>query len=221
VINKQRLNAAFADLRASGYIAEQNFQCCMTCGIAEANVLNDKRMIRNGSRSAQGFVFYHSQDKERMDDGGHLMLAFGAFETPGRFGKMSDEGVGADVVRILRENDLHVRWNGSADQRIEVLAVRATAAELLDDARRVLEQMSEFWENGTPVHAGSGVANDALVLLEQIKNGCDSRLSEARRLGTLLEALREAASYIPNDGARDRELRAKVSAALALPAEGS
>lgn len=112
-----RLDAAFEALSDAGITAEQNFTCCMSCGVAE---------IRGEAADGDhGWVFYHEQDTESAIGGNGLMLAFGAYSR-------SEEdavAVAEQCVEALRQAGLNAHWTGRVDQRLYV--------EPLDWRRRI------------------------------------------------------------------------------------
>ena len=92
---KNKITAAFRALRKAGYVAKQNWQCCQSCGCA---ALPD---------GAEKYVFYHAQDNERLKNTGACHLAW--------------NGDGTEIATILQDAGLKVNWNGSHDQRMEIL----------------------------------------------------------------------------------------------------
>lgn len=94
---KEKISNAFRELRRLGYFARQNFMCCQTCGWAE--VPEDK---------ADKAVFYHHQDKERLDREGKLYLNW--------------SGDGNLIKSVFEKCGLKVEWNGTDSTRIKVTA---------------------------------------------------------------------------------------------------
>ncbi|GAA1107213.1 hypothetical protein GCM10009630_00110 [Kribbella jejuensis] len=110
-----KVAAAFAELDAAGIVARMNFTCCQTCGSTE---IDDERPA---DRPSTGYVFFHSQDGERLaDNPAHLFLAYGAFDIPEPEWLDGVTAIGNQVAAVLRAHDLPVTWNGSSDQRIQV-----------------------------------------------------------------------------------------------------
>jgi hypothetical protein len=103
-----RLDAAFAELEASGIVCRQNWTCCQTCGLAEIG-----EEIKSGSR---GYVFFHQQDTDRVVEDGCLYLAYGACSDV----REEQLEVAEEIARIIRENGLTVEWDGSLEKRIMV-----------------------------------------------------------------------------------------------------
>jgi hypothetical protein len=113
-----RLDTAFAALDRAGIIALH--QTGMTQSDGWGDVCEVFRE-RGGERSgATGYCFYHGQDVERalLDKG--LMLAFGHI--------LSDPAKGVDIgrriVAELEAAGFQVAWNGSTDQRIDIVNMR-------------------------------------------------------------------------------------------------
>lgn len=90
------LTKAFRELRKNGYWAKQNHTCCQTCGWAE---------VPDGKEDK--VVFYHNQDNENKVRNQPFHLAW--------------SGDGNEIQTILRENGVETRWDGTENQRIEVI----------------------------------------------------------------------------------------------------
>ena len=93
---KTSLNAGFAELRERGYFAKQNWQCCQTCGVAA--IPDD----------VTDYVFYHSQDAERLAEEDIVNLSWG--------------GNGHEIAKVFRDKGLAVGWDGTDGRRIGVKA---------------------------------------------------------------------------------------------------
>jgi hypothetical protein len=93
---KTSLNAGFAVLRKRGYFAKQNWYCCQTCGVDA--VPDDE----------PDYVFYHSQDAERLAERDAVHLSWG--------------GDGHEIAKVFRDNGLAVDWDGTDGRRIHVKA---------------------------------------------------------------------------------------------------
>jgi hypothetical protein len=103
-----RLDAAFAELEASGIVCRQNWTCCQSCGLAEIGA-----ELEPGSR---GYVFFHQQDTDGVVETGALFLAYGACSEV----KDVQLAVAEEIARTIRENGLRVEWEGSLEKRIIV-----------------------------------------------------------------------------------------------------
>ncbi|RAY12239.1 hypothetical protein DPM19_26340 [Actinomadura craniellae] len=111
--DNDRLARAFARLRESGIVAEENFTCCQTCGLAEIGGQVPEGAVMDG------YTYFHQQDTEGAAAGGTLLLAYGVFASA-----QDEDGataVGARVVAALHTEGLRTEWNGSSAQRITVL----------------------------------------------------------------------------------------------------
>ena len=83
---KHKINRAFKELRKAGYVAKQDFACCMNCGWSELGDIPKA-------------VFYSHQDTSRFKNYGELLLSW--------------DGDGSEIVRIFENAGLKVNWNGS------------------------------------------------------------------------------------------------------------
>ena len=116
-----RLDAAFAELEASGVVARMSFTCCGSCGAAE---IYDE--VAPGT-SPRGYVFFHQQDADGLaEPDAHLYLSYGTF---GRRG-LSDEdyerealAVGELIRRTLEASGLRVHWDGTFAMRIGLVGL--------------------------------------------------------------------------------------------------
>ena len=93
---KEKITKAFKEIRKNGYFARQNFLCCQSCGWAS---IPEQKVERA--------VFYHRQDNESFVKGGDLFLAW--------------SGDGDLIKKILEDNGLKVKWDGTKGQRISVV----------------------------------------------------------------------------------------------------
>lgn len=88
---RQKIGVAFRALRKSGYIARQNFMCCMGCGFAA---------MPEGTKKA---VFYHRQDADRLSSSGRCYIAWG--------------GDGQEIRKAFEAAGLKVEWDGTEAAR--------------------------------------------------------------------------------------------------------
>jgi hypothetical protein len=93
---KTALTAGFQTLRARGYFARENWQCCNTCGVA---AIPDEYT---------DFVFYHSQDAEWIAEDDAVRVTW--------------RGDGNEIAKVFRDAGLDVEWDGSKQRRIRVKA---------------------------------------------------------------------------------------------------
>jgi hypothetical protein len=113
VTDNDLLERAFARLWQTGIVAEENFTCCQSCGVAEIS-----GQIPEGA-AMDGFAFFHQQDTEGVVSGGRLLLSYGTF-TPEPDPQKAVE-VGERVVAALEAEGLRTDWDGSHTKRIAVV----------------------------------------------------------------------------------------------------
>ncbi len=94
-----KIERAFEELRAFGYFAKQNFQCCQSCGCAAVP-----------EEFAERYVFYHYQDAEDLERDGSCYLAWA-----GDFGL---------IERILHRNGIYTEHDGEPGTRIYIDTTR-------------------------------------------------------------------------------------------------
>lgn len=116
------IQSAFAELSAMGYLAMMNFSCCQNCAGYELTIIAGDA-IRGGrpKESILGCVFWHAQDEENRLEDGAFHLSHGPMKHSdlGTIGK-SPEAIAADVVRVLKKNEINVEWDGDVGHRILV-----------------------------------------------------------------------------------------------------
>jgi hypothetical protein len=120
MIDKQKLNVAFALMRQAGLIARQNFSCCGSCAgydIAQ----HVTKMPAKKRAKVTGVCTYNRQDAVRLDRGGDLHLGFGSVNTQahGSVGLPTAQ-VGRLVTLCLAQAGLSYEWDGEASRRILV-----------------------------------------------------------------------------------------------------
>lgn len=125
---RSRTHTAFEELNANGVIARADFSCCGTCASAE---IGDER---DDSRHWSGFVYFHSQDTDRLIEDGATYIGYGAFEPAGfdedAYNRLSDQAKQdlyfGDVVRMLdeivfpivRRHGIEPEWNRDLGTRV-------------------------------------------------------------------------------------------------------
>ncbi|HEY1179305.1 MAG TPA: hypothetical protein VGF17_24385 [Phytomonospora sp.] len=114
------LDETLDELRGQGLTVEENFACCMRCGLSEIG--------GEAAEGSPGYVFFHEQDTEHAAAGQGLMLAYGAFGGDPE----ASAAIGRQVVAALSAKGLGVSWDGSVTTRI--------AVEPLDWRRRMPEE---------------------------------------------------------------------------------
>jgi hypothetical protein len=110
-----RLDAAFAAMRAAGVVALQN------AGFTQSDGYDDVRdVVRLTTDPARlvGYCFYHGQDLERAVEGRDLYLAFGPLDP--KLEQSAGLAVGHTIVAALEAQGLSVAWDGTFEQRIAV-----------------------------------------------------------------------------------------------------
>jgi hypothetical protein len=111
VNDRDRLDAAFAELERRGVIALQRAGGSNSMGLDD--VEDEQKYRIHLGRPARGFCFYHSQDLESAIAGDGLYLSFGAFSG-------AVVTIGILVVDTLQSVGLKPKWNGDARERIFV-----------------------------------------------------------------------------------------------------
>ena len=116
--DKQRIAAAFRELRKKKYFARMYYSCCQTCGFYEAfQTLKEQGKVRedkdgNSELLIPGVVFYHMQDAAALDREGNLKRSIHIAH------ECKDPN---EVVAILKSHGLNVLWNGDERTRFALL----------------------------------------------------------------------------------------------------
>lgn len=118
MLDKNKLTKAFKEMRKEHLFARQNFQCCRSCGLA---AINEEKEVGAGKI---GYVFYHQQDAQNLNDGKNLYMAFGALVDKDENRNDRAVQVGVRVVQILERNGVRTNWDGSIGSRIMVVATQ-------------------------------------------------------------------------------------------------
>jgi hypothetical protein len=123
--NRDRLKKAFAMMRKSKLIARMNFSCCGSCGAYDLGT-----RVQEADGNKLGYVFYHRQSAESIDDDGTCMIAFGPWYEKDADDDLYDERtvmVGRIAANALVLAGIKTIWNGDPNRCIEVdLTVDAT-----------------------------------------------------------------------------------------------
>jgi hypothetical protein len=114
-----RLNAAFAELEASGMVAHQRGPCCRSCTFGRLEEEIDE-LLDEGCE-VTGYVFYSSQDTDSAIETGNLHLSFGIISDDSADAAIID--VGLDIIAALKRQGLAVKWDCNPDHTIEVKVV--------------------------------------------------------------------------------------------------
>ncbi len=112
-----KLDDAFAQLRATGLIALQNAGFTQSEGFQDC--CQEYERLGGEKSGVKGFCFYTFQDLERGVCGYGMDFGFGA--TDGQE-KPSIE-VGNSIVAALTEQGFEVKWDGTIDRRPRVVSV--------------------------------------------------------------------------------------------------
>ncbi|HEY1192791.1 DUF6891 domain-containing protein [Flavobacterium sp.] len=140
----EKLINAFDDLCDQNIIALHN--AGYTTSDGEYEVVEVERDLRNSGVESDGYCFYHEQDLARavMQDDPSLFIAFQKVDN-------SDEAttieVGNKVAKVLRNNGLEVKWDGSAKRKLEIPGFRWK--QIYDEDGRDLQDYSEVVERMT------------------------------------------------------------------------
>lgn len=105
-LNKQGI----VSLHKAGYTRQDGENDCLEI-IEELKALNIK---------VKGYCYYHTQDLERAI--GNEKMLFIGYDSYNQEDKLAEE-VAQDIVKMLKHNGLHPKWNGSLNSRIEVLDI--------------------------------------------------------------------------------------------------
>lgn len=103
ISDKQRLRAAFAMLKALGYVAKANYLCCQNCARTQIGV---------DYPDAAGVVTYNHQDNERSFPRGAVDLEADLH--------LSWEGDAHQIIKALEAAGLTVEWGMNTGAKIVV-----------------------------------------------------------------------------------------------------
>ncbi len=118
VIEADRLEAAFEDLRGAGIIAVMGATDTLSGGWDMMQELAHEQ--RERGLSPWGAVFFHHQDIESALEGHPLHLAFGELTDAEYRDEEKDVVVARAVMDALRKHGFEPEWTGSANTRIEL-----------------------------------------------------------------------------------------------------
>ena len=129
---KSRLTAAFNELAGIGVIAREDFSCCGNCASSE---IGDER---DDSRVWRGYVYFHSQDTDRILQGRQTYVGYGAFHEAyfslTEWEAWTDAEKDAHYTRIVRElmsevrsvlerHEIGTEWDGDLGVRLLLVNV--------------------------------------------------------------------------------------------------
>jgi hypothetical protein len=118
VTDFDRLAAVFDKLNSSGIIALHNAGYTRQDGESDTGEIHAE--LEKEGIETRGYCFYHTQDMDRAIDGGNLLLAFGDFMENDKLGT----DIGKEIVAALQEKGFKTQWNGSIENRIEVVGLK-------------------------------------------------------------------------------------------------
>ncbi len=121
------LMTAFAELADLGIVARGNFSCCGNC--ASGEIWEE----RDDSRTWRGYMYFHSQDADRIPDDRTTYVGYGvfldAYLPESEWDALSDQAKDETYARLVRElmaeatvvlerHGVEVEWDGSLGVRI-------------------------------------------------------------------------------------------------------
>lgn len=122
------VEAAFAELAEIGVVARADFTCCGSCASAE---IGDER---DESRKWRGFLYFHTQDTDRLVYDCETYVGYGAFldahvdeavwnamsesEQDRVYFEIVKQLMIAEVFPILEKHGLEVKWDQDLGTRI-------------------------------------------------------------------------------------------------------
>lgn len=113
-----RLEAAFAAMRARGIVALPNAGYTQSDGYDDVLALVDRHKQPD---QLIGYCFYHGQDLERAVTGSGLYLAFGPIDPKQE--QSAGPTIGRLIVEELERAGLRTEWDGTFNQRIAIPAL--------------------------------------------------------------------------------------------------
>jgi hypothetical protein len=117
---RDKVLAAFKDLRQQGFLARANFSCCSGCaGYAMGDRVTN--MTQEQVAKVKGCAFWTRQDEENLKEDGQFYVAYGCVGST----KYGDVGlptaeVGRAVVEALWKQGVKVTWDGDEATRLFV-----------------------------------------------------------------------------------------------------
>lgn len=109
-----KLDSAFAELRAAGIIALHQAGMEPSDGLTE--VSEEYEAAGAEASGVTGYCFYHQQDVERAIEGHGLLIAFGDIDGD----PVKGVEIGRRVARAIEQSGLQPSWDGSIDRCIGV-----------------------------------------------------------------------------------------------------
>jgi len=117
--DRDKLKAAFAELRKLGWFARMDFWCCQTCGNAAAHEALEKKGISDDDAKV---VFWHNQDDDSFREGEWRSWHKDGEKTKDLHATLylSHTGPAYEVLGVLIKHGLKAFWNGEGHRRVEV-----------------------------------------------------------------------------------------------------
>ena len=143
---REKVVAAFKDLRKDGFIARANFMCCGSC--AGYDLAEKATEMVDKGKHPKGCIFWHKQDEESYWAGGFLHLRYGEFNTAkhGTIG-LPSEAVGSALIEALEKQGLKrgldIEWDGDTNKTIIVKSRSITRVERETRETEIREARSE------------------------------------------------------------------------------
>lgn len=116
VTDNDRLTQAFAELNQNGIVALENAGFTQSDGYED--IFSFLKKAKNPEKYS-GYCFYHSQDMDRGIRGLGIYLGFGSID-PKKEETVGIE-VGQKIVQTLQKHGLKTQWDGTFDQRIQIV----------------------------------------------------------------------------------------------------
>lgn len=104
--DRQKLAAAFRELRKDGWWARMNHLCCQTC-------------LTYDTDDEKPYIGFHAQDNERIPESGYTFLTHGP--PTDQYDTLYDGVWSKRAVRVMEKHGLTVEWDGSMATRIKVM----------------------------------------------------------------------------------------------------
>lgn len=104
---RNKIRAAFRELRGLGYFARQDHGDCQSCGLESIP-------------QKTPYVFYHHQDAETVCHSGKLYLAFGILDGDKNNNKQIVR-IGKAIRDVFEKHGVTVDWDETAATRIQLV----------------------------------------------------------------------------------------------------
>ena len=115
---REKLLAAFSDLRRQGIIARADYMCCGSC--ATYNLLLEAERRSDKGKVVKGIAYWHKQDEESFRKSGMLFIGYSGVK------KFRCKLIAEMIVETLNEYGLVTEWDGSDSNKVEVKGIHET-----------------------------------------------------------------------------------------------